>query len=611
MLRKDSRTHLCRLLGIVIGLSLLSGCSGCSGGGSSQPTAVQSNVSLSVMSLMFPQVGAGTSSSPQSVTLSNTGNASLGISSIAITGTNAVDFAQTNTCGSSVGAEDSCTISITFTPTADGIRTASVTITDNASGSPQTVSLTGTGTGQYMTLSASGTYLVNTITNQPVFITGDTAFSLSVQLSSNADIETYLSDRQTKGINLIWVTLVDADFHLNGKTENDASGNNPWNGGADFTGMSGATAYWSHVDYVLQRAAAHGITVLAGTAFTGTFDSCSAPYYGSMASASDATMTAYGQFLGNRYQSYPNIIWLLGGDASYTLCSPGIATKLNDIATGIRSADPVHLMTIEATGSTWGEPSALNWSAYITTPSNPNGWITLGTIYPKGIPSNTFSLEISQIVSQNVTETSSSPFVPYFNVEDPYETEPGGAPYNNQQLRQEGYSEVLGGAYLGRLFGSSAIWPFNATCCEPSGYTWQTDIDATPSADQQRLGQLFRSREHWKMVPDVNHTVAMGGYGTGSTLTVASRTSDGQTIIAYIPNGSAATILVDMSQITSSSQTARCWWFNPSSGAASLINTFATSGLRSFTPPDSNDWVLVIDDAGAGLPAPGSADLRE
>jgi hypothetical protein len=54
-------------------------------------------------------------------------------------------FAQTNTCGTSLGAGANCTIAVTFTPTASGSLTGSITITDNASGSPQTVSLTGTG----------------------------------------------------------------------------------------------------------------------------------------------------------------------------------------------------------------------------------------------------------------------------------------------------------------------------------------------------------------------------------------------------------------------------------------------------------------------------------
>jgi uncharacterized NAD-dependent epimerase/dehydratase family protein len=55
------------------------------------------------------------------------------------------DFAQTNTCGSSVAAKGKCTISVTFTPRATGTRTSTLKLNDGANNSPQTVSLTGTG----------------------------------------------------------------------------------------------------------------------------------------------------------------------------------------------------------------------------------------------------------------------------------------------------------------------------------------------------------------------------------------------------------------------------------------------------------------------------------
>jgi len=112
-------------------------------------------VNLTATSLIFGSQTLGTTSGVQPVTLSNTGNATLNITSLVVTGANAGDFAQTNTCGSSVLAGGNCTISVTFTPTAPGSRTASVTITDNAPGSPQTVSLTGTGSGPVVALSAS------------------------------------------------------------------------------------------------------------------------------------------------------------------------------------------------------------------------------------------------------------------------------------------------------------------------------------------------------------------------------------------------------------------------------------------------------------------------
>jgi hypothetical protein len=132
------------------------------------------------------------------------------------------------------------------------------------------------------------------------------------------------------------------------------------------------------------------------------------------------------------------------------------------------------------------------------------------------------------------------------------------------------------------------------------------NINHQSSFDQQRLGELFRSREHWKLTADLNHAVVTAGYGSGANLSVASRTSDGQTIIAYIPNGNAATVSVDMTRIASGVNRAVCWWFNPSSAATTFVGSFANSGTRDFTPPDSKDWVLVIDDASANLPAPGS-----
>ena len=107
---------------------------------------VQPVASVSPTSVLFllPQL-VGTTSAPQTVTLSNTGSGTLTISSIAISGGNSGDFAQTNNCGGSVAAGARCTISVTFTPAGILVRSSTLVIQDNASGSPQEVSLTGTG----------------------------------------------------------------------------------------------------------------------------------------------------------------------------------------------------------------------------------------------------------------------------------------------------------------------------------------------------------------------------------------------------------------------------------------------------------------------------------
>ena len=78
--------------------------------------------------------------------MTNKGSTSVSITSISITGTNSGDFRQTNNCGSSLASGASCFVNVTFTPSAKGKRTASVSVSDNGGGSPQTVGLSGTGT---------------------------------------------------------------------------------------------------------------------------------------------------------------------------------------------------------------------------------------------------------------------------------------------------------------------------------------------------------------------------------------------------------------------------------------------------------------------------------
>ena len=96
---------------------------------------------LSATSLTFSAQPVGTSSAAQTVTLTNTGNATLTVGNIQIAG----DFAQVNNCSSTLAANSSCTMNVTFTPTVAGTRSGTLTISDNAQGSPQTVTLTGTG----------------------------------------------------------------------------------------------------------------------------------------------------------------------------------------------------------------------------------------------------------------------------------------------------------------------------------------------------------------------------------------------------------------------------------------------------------------------------------
>ncbi len=117
------------------------------------------NVGLSPSSLNFGNQNVGTTSNPQTVTVTNTGNTDLNVTAVSVTGTNSADFNQTNTCTSAVAPQATCTITVTFTPSISGTETANVTIADNAPNSAQVFSLTGIGIGQGPAVSLSPTSL--------------------------------------------------------------------------------------------------------------------------------------------------------------------------------------------------------------------------------------------------------------------------------------------------------------------------------------------------------------------------------------------------------------------------------------------------------------------
>ncbi len=156
-------------------------------------------VTLSATSLTFGSQVVGTTSGAQTLTLTNSGSATLTISSFAFGG----DFGPgpTNTCGSSVAALANCTISVTFSPTATGPRTGALTIADNAADSPQSISLSGTGAPAATTTSISApivTYNANgavtvTVTSSLGTVTGN----VSLVVDGGAPITQALSGGST------------------------------------------------------------------------------------------------------------------------------------------------------------------------------------------------------------------------------------------------------------------------------------------------------------------------------------------------------------------------------------------------------------------------------
>ena len=159
------------------------------------PPVATKTLSLSMGTLTYPAQNVNTTSAAQSVTISSIGTAAVSLSPIAPP---SGDYAiSANTCGATLAAGTNCLVSITFTPTATGTRTGTLSIADDTTGSPQTVNLTGLGQTQLLTLSTN----LLTYSAQNV---GNTSPAQSVTISNTG----------TATVNLIAIPAPTGDFAI-------------------------------------------------------------------------------------------------------------------------------------------------------------------------------------------------------------------------------------------------------------------------------------------------------------------------------------------------------------------------------------------------------------
>ncbi|HXQ02058.1 MAG TPA: DUF4038 domain-containing protein, partial [Candidatus Udaeobacter sp.] len=194
--------------------------------------------------------------------------------------------------------------------------------------------------------SANHRYMVDN-NGAPFLIIGDAPHAILAKLN-NQDAATYLTDRGQRGFNALWIELLcdSYTFGYGGEgTPNygrDVNQNNPFTAtlqGGYYDLTTPNEAYWSHVDYVVQTAAANGLQCVFTPLDQGGWTQTSLQN-------GTSRCQQYGQFLGNRYRNYPNIIWNFGNDFQQWRTQQNDAVILA-IADGLRSADPNHLITIQ------------------------------------------------------------------------------------------------------------------------------------------------------------------------------------------------------------------------------------------------------------------------
>jgi hypothetical protein len=315
---------------------------------------------------------------------------------------------------------------------------------------------------------------------------------------------------------------------------------------------------------------------------------------------------SYGQYLGNRYKEFPNIIWMHGNDFQTWRNAVDNALVLS-VARGIKSMDVNHIHTVELNYQTSGSLEDPLWASHVDL----NAAYTYFPTY-----------------AQVLTEYNRPNFKPVFMVEANYEFErnPGTDGGSTQNLRRQEYWTMLSGA-TGQLYGSAHTWPLHKG--------WETRLDTPGVMELSYMKNLFLSKKWYDLIPDQDHTVVTAGYdrlsclvgkvlayvgrepdslmarflvrriqrhfrgGSVSTNTcaTAARSSDNSLVMAYLPTIRAIT--VDMTKLAG---TATARWYDPTNGEYANVDgsPFTNTGSRRFTPPRNNgsgdgDWILVLE----------------
>jgi Protein of unknown function (DUF4038)/Putative collagen-binding domain of a collagenase len=401
----------------------------------------------------------------------------------------------------------------------------------------------------------SGRYLVDD-RGAPFLLAGDSPQGMIANLSL-ADAEVYFASRQSYGYNAVQIHL------LAGPTFGGRSDFSTNDGIAPFTTPGDIStpreAYFARVDAIVHLAAQHGMLVFLTAAET--IDGLTL-----FKNNGITKCRAFGQYLGNRYKNYNNVVWNYGNDFQ-TWRSSDIDV-IAAVADGIRDNAPDQLNTA--------------WLDYVVSASRDSAAfdsrVQLDMVYT-----------YHPTYAKTLDEYARSPAKPIHLGESNYEEESlQGYLTTPLTLRKQNYWAMTSGA-SGVFSVNGYVWHF------PSG--WKSHLDTTGTRELAHFIALFRSIPWWTLVPDSTHQVMTSGIGTyysnGSIATndyaSAAMTSDNTAFIAYLPTSRAVT--VDLAKFAAANVTAR--WYNPSSGAYTAIGTYPNSGSRAFTPP-SGDWVLVL-----------------
>jgi hypothetical protein len=396
-------------------------------------------------------------------------------------------------------------------------------------------------------VSANHRHLVDA-NNLPTLIHGDTAWSIITALNA-VEIERYLANRAAKGFNAIIVNLIEHKF--NGPL--NRAGEHPFNDPKDLSTPN--ERYFAFADWVIQRAAEHGMVVFLAPLYLGYKHAADDDGWYHEARLSGANKCwQYGRFLGNRYAGYNNILWMIGGDRN----PDGVVDEITSLIAGIKEFDSRNLFTAHAHPD---DPTPAKYGF--------GSWLDLNGTY-------TYQIVHKKLLA----DANHQPILPFVLMETTYEGEHNASAL---QIRRQAYYAILCGA-CGQFLGNNPIWLFNPG--------WEQALDGQGSRDMVHLKSFFSAHPWVDLIPDQKHSVVTGGLGefNGMDYLAAAVTPHDKTLLAYLPTPRLVT--VDLTRLAAGHVSVT--WFDPRSGVSQSGGKFPTTGSVELTPPGEGDWGLVI-----------------
>jgi len=380
-----------------------------------------------------------------------------------------------------------------------------------------------------------------------------------IQSLSTEDARTYLDQLASRGWNAVMVSIISYDERMPGDPP-AWNGIDPFEKRWDFSTPN--DAYFDHADQILKLARERGMLVTLVPSYLGYPEDSTQGWADELLASTNSVEKSrtYGRYLGRRYKSFDNIVWVAGGDNK-----PAQGSELEQhmlaIVEGIREEDPDHLWTAHWSGKDTGMLASENptFAPYIDL----DGYYAFN-----------YELTYDKVLAQYNRRTG----LPLFHLDMSYETEWGGEP---AEIRKRAYDAMLSGAA-----GSS----FNAG---PDWYLFKNfrNMDTPGTRETQHWFKLFSSLPWHELRPDVDHTAITAGYGergTASYVCVA-RTSDYRLVVAYL--GEGGSVQLDLDRMPGSK--VRVTWSDPTTGQTREGSELSGSGQRALQAPSAKSWVLI------------------